>query len=125
MYRSQTAVLSAGAGRSRVPMRCSLNARTQVKYSNLNNAEITGESPSEKSTTKDTKRQGEAQGAETSTLFLGRHWRWCRWALLARFALIVHQALPHKVLVIFNVFIKALKLADLEGQDSHQHDNHQ
>ena len=29
------------------------------------------------------------------------------------------------LLVIFNMFIKALKLADLEGQDSHQYHNHQ
>lgn len=80
---------------------------------------------SETSTKKDTGRQGEGQGAEISTLFLGRLWRWRGWALLARFAFIVYQALPHKVLVIFNVFIKALKLADLEGQDPHQHNNHQ
>lgn len=29
------------------------------------------------------------------------------------------------LLVIFNVLIKALELADLEGQDPHQYHNHQ
>lgn len=45
--------------------------------------------------------------------------------MFARFSLIVHEALAHKVLVIFNMLIKALKLADLEGQDAHQYHDHQ
>lgn len=79
----------------------------------------------EKSTKKDTERQGAGQVAETSTLFLGRLWRWCRCALFARFPFIVHKALAHKVLVVFNMLIETLELADLEGQDPHQHHDHQ
>lgn len=100
MYRSQTAVMSQMQGGAAVPD-APLSECRGHKSSTFNLKTMLrdhGENlQSEKSTKKDMGRQGEGQGAEISTLFLGRLWRWRGWALLARFAFIVYQALPHKV----------------------------
>lgn len=117
------------AGRAVGPVTAALRLlRTPVKCIQLkNNAErspgkvFRERSPQRRAS----KGKGRVQEAGTTALLLGRLWRGRRCALFAGFSLIVHEALAHKVLVVFNMLVKALKLADLEGQDAHQYHDHQ
>ena len=95
MYRPRTAVMSEDA-------RAAVSLLLAEHVSQTPNSETTlrdhrGISRERSPQRRTRKGKGKVKGAETSTLFLGRLWRWWWCALFAGFPFIVHEALAHKV----------------------------